>query len=169
MKRRHPVSKIYKTALYLHHVKGQTEFTCSQLHAAQWDARKYYHSRLSPDWLAARVRILEEHGYPGVEHDHTLTEHLSLYPYLYQVWGCSIAATFDLDAMNAALRDLLHHSVIIDEPTYSLNIFSGNVTIQHQLGYLDRNDKCSPYVYCLPERYAMHWLFHPANGFNLED
>ena len=103
MKQRKPVSKIYYTAMYLHHMKSQTEFTCSQLYDAQQDAYDYYNARNHPD--------------------------------------------------------------AIDEPTYSPNVFSGDVTTQHKIGYLDRNDACSPYIYFLPERYIRHWMFAECNGF----
>ena len=82
------------------------------------------------------------------------------------MYGCDDA--IDYNALNTALYNLLRHSVIIDEPTYSPNIFAGNVTKQHERGYLERNDKCSPFIYSLPERYNRHWLFAACNGFDPE-
>jgi hypothetical protein len=149
--KRKPTSKIYHTALYLHHVCGKIVFTCRELHEAQWAARDHYHSLIPASVLAKRDRLLIEHNHYSINRDWDTTKmyHARFHP--------------EYKALQAALRKLFKPYIWMDDPTYSSNIFSGDLRKHYERGYLVLIAIKPFRTYCLPDSIINHPKLNQEN------
>lgn len=76
--RRKPTSVIYLTALYLHHVRGQHEFTARDLFDVRRDAQRWYDDQI-PNLHQELTAIRQRHGFTNDEWDQVMTQSGSFY------------------------------------------------------------------------------------------
>lgn len=141
--KRLPTSKIFHTALYLHHVCGQRTFTVRDIHNAMPDARVYYRSLIPAHVFAERDRICQRHHPTATQgHDDTYTD-----------W-------WDHDC-DVALRALFRPYITFNYRYYNANLThaeTSNACLRH--GYLTRDETTKPFVYHITPKYVHHPMFN---------
>ncbi|HEY6019458.1 MAG TPA: hypothetical protein VIY48_06035, partial [Candidatus Paceibacterota bacterium] len=107
-----PKSKIYRMALYVHHVLGKEVFTAADLLAAGNDAAIWYNDHMDPSIIVKKEEILRKYGYTHIAWVDVLATagHFYFYP------------TINENACNTELRALFADVMHVNNPPYQMNL-----------------------------------------------